>query len=271
MQNNHFNTPMELVSIIMPTYNSGKFLPDAIESVLAQTYPFWELLITDDASIDNTYAIAEDYSKRDARIRVFKLEKNSGAAKARNNSIKNANGRFLAFIDSDDWWYPDKLESQINFMLRNKVEFCFSAFEYADQNLSVTGVSFKPIKVSYTRMKLDCNVGTPGVVIDTKRLGKVYMPLINISEDWATWINVTQRTGYAYAINRPLWKYRCVEGSLSSSKIRLAKGNLVMYKKVLGYSSVKSLLVFVFLFLPSYFIKRLRNLFDSATYHKRQG
>ena len=259
MHDNHLNMSKELVSIVMPMYNSEKFLVEAIESVIAQSYTNWELLITDDCSSDKSFTIAQLYVQKDERIRLFTLDKNSGAAVARNNSIKKARGRFLAFIDSDDWWYPDKLESQIDFMTRNKIEFCFSAFEYANENLDVTGVSFKPIKISYSSMKLDCNVGTPGVVIDTKRLGKIYMPVIGISEDWATWIKVTQKTGYAYAINRPLWKYRSVKDSLSSNKLRLVKGNIHMYRKVLGYSKVKSFLVFMFLFLPHYFCKRIQN------------
>ena len=268
MKNEHPNIGDDLVSIVMPMYNSEKFLSDAIESVLAQTYTRWELLITDDCSTDKSRDIASSYVKRDKRIHLFNLERNSGAAMARNNSINKARGRFLAFIDSDDWWYPDKLESQINFMLRNNVEFCFSAFEYADQDLNVTGVSFKPIKISYSSMKVDCNVGTPGVVIDIKSLGKVYMPLIEVSEDWATWINVTKKTGYAYAINRPLWKYRSVEGSLSSNKLKLVKGNIHMYRSILGYSQVKSFFILIFLFFPHYFCKRIRNKIDAVRYNK---
>lgn len=261
-------SPNELVSIVMPTYNSARFVADAIESVLNQSYSNWELLITDDCSSDNTCCVVQEYAKKDSRIHLFRLPKNSGAALARNNSIKEAKGRFIAFIDSDDWWYPDKLESQLYFMLRNNVEFCFSAFEYADQNLNVTGVSFKPIKISYSRMKLDCNVGTPGVVIDTRVLGKIYMPLIGLSEDWATWITVTKKTGYAYSINRPLWKYRMVEGSLSSNKLKLVKGNLDMYQRVLGYSRIKSYFVFIFLFFPNYLYKRINNKIDSIRYKK---
>lgn len=268
MQRNTPDVPKDLVSIVMPMYNSEKFLSDAIESVLTQSYTNWELLITDDCSADRSCDIANSYAKKDKRIHLFKLDQNLGAAAARNNSIEKSKGRFLAFIDSDDWWYPEKLESQINFMLRNNVEFCFSAFEYADQNLNVTGVSYKPIKISYSSMKLDCNVGTPGVVIDTKYLGKVYMPLIGVSEDWATWINVTKRTGYAYSVNRPLWKYRAVEGSLSSNKLRLVKGNIHMYRKVLGYSQTKSLFVFIFLFLPHYLWKRIKNKIDALGYKK---
>lgn len=270
MQSNQESMSQELVSIVMPMFNSEKYLADAIDSVLAQSYGNWELLITDDCSSDNSYTLARHYAEKDDRIRLFKLDRNSGAAAARNHSIERANGRFLAFIDSDDWWYPDKLESQIDFMLRNRIEFCFSAFEYTDQELNVTGVSFKPIKISYSSMKLDCNVGTPGVVIDTKRLGKIYMPLIGVSEDWATWINVTQRTGYAYAINRPLWKYRSVDGSLSSNKLRLVKGNIHMYRKILGYSQIKSLCVFLFLFCPHYLYKRIRNKIDVIGYKKRK-
>lgn len=255
-----------LVSIITPVYNGAQFIGATIESVLSQTYSHWELLITDDCSSDDTVHVVEEYVKKDGRIKLFFSAQNAGAAMARNNSIRKAQGRYIAFIDADDWWYPDKLEVQLDFMVTNGYEFVFSAFEYADECLNVTGVSFKPKRISYNGLKIGCNIGTPGAVYDTQRIGKVFMPNLKAGEDWGTWLQVIQRTGYAYAINRPLWKYRIVTKSLSSNKWNLVRNDIQMYRVVLGYSRLKSICVFVFLFVPNHIIKIVRNKIESIFY-----
>lgn len=258
------------VSIITPAYNAAKFIGETIESVLKQTYPYWELLITDDCSSDDTVHLVEEYAQRDSRIKLFVLEQNAGAAAARNSSIAKAQGRYIAFLDGDDWWYPNKLEVQLDFMEKHQYEFVFSAFEYADEHLNVTGVSWKPRRISKRTMKIGCNIGTPGVIYDTKRIGKIYMPELKTGEDWGTWLRVVQQTGYAYAINTPLWKYRVIKGSLSSNKWKLVQNDIKMYREVLGYSKVRSLLMFTFLFLPNHFLKLIRNKMDSRCYCKRR-
>ena len=110
----------ELGSIITPSYNSQAYISQTIESILAQTYSKWELLITDDCSTDQTIEIIKSYQKNDIRIRLFLLDKNQGAGVARNNSIKEANGRYIAFCDSDDLWMPEKLKIQIDFIVKSK-------------------------------------------------------------------------------------------------------------------------------------------------------
>ena len=129
-----------LVSIVVPCYNVSKYIGAAIDSVLAQTYSNWELLITDDASTDDTVDIVSEYVERDHRIHLYRLEENCGAGMARNNSVAYAQGRYIAFLDADDWWYPNKLELQMRFMLSNGYEFKFTAFEYEDAELNVIGV-----------------------------------------------------------------------------------------------------------------------------------
>ena len=121
-------TSHPLVSIIMPTFNSERFLKDTLEGILQQTYVNWELLITDDGSTDNTIKIIKDYQAFEKRIHLFTLSENSGAAVARNNSISKSNGSFIAFCDSDDTWNEDKLEKQIGFMLDNNLNFSYSYF-----------------------------------------------------------------------------------------------------------------------------------------------
>ena len=128
----------DLVSIIVPAYNIEKYIAETIECVLNQTYQNWELEITDDCSTDGTVDAIVKYLSQDNRIHLWKLDKNSGAAEARNNSIRHARGRYIAFLDGDDWWYPDKLEKQIQFMEENNYEFTFTDFEYADATLNIT-------------------------------------------------------------------------------------------------------------------------------------
>ena len=153
------NTP--LVSIIVPTYNVEKYIEQTIECVLAQTFTNWELVITDDCSTDTTIEIIKRYIQVDKRIRLFILPQNSGAAFARNHSIEHARGRYIAFLDSDDWWYPEKLNKQMEFVQNTNCEFCFTAFEYADKDLKVTGVSHKPKKITYRDSFLWLKLGSP--------------------------------------------------------------------------------------------------------------
>ena len=258
-----------IVSIILPSYNLEKYISQTISSVLSQTYSSWELLITDDCSTDATVQIIRQYMNNDARIKLFILDKNSGAAVARNNSIREATGRYIAFLDGDDWWYPDKLQVQMDFIERNHYEFVFSAFEYADQDLNVVGVSFKPERISFNRLKMGNNIGTPGVIYDTKRIGKLYMPNIRVSEDWGLWLQIVRQTRFAYSINRPLWKYRVIPNSLSSNKSALALANIKVYTDFFGYSKFEAYLFFFFLFLPNHCIKRLKNKVDSYFYLKK--
>lgn len=255
-----------LVSIIVPTYNVEKYIAQTIECVLSQTFTDWELVITDDCSKDSTVKIIEKYTQEDERIKLHLLSNNSGAAAARNNSIEKASGRFIAFLDGDDWWYPEKLEKQMRFIQETHCEFCFTAFEYADMNLNVIGVSHKPKKITYRDIKLGCNIGTPGVIYDTLRIGKMYMPDMKVSEDWSLWIRIIEKTRSAYSINEPLWKYRILSNSLSRNKIRLIKSNINVYSQILGYSKFKSILVFCLGFAPRHICKMIYNKIDSALY-----
>lgn len=260
----------DLVSIIVPTYNVGKYITETLDCVLAQTYQNWELEITDDCSSDETVNIIEEYAKKDSRIHLWRVQKNGGAGAARNNSIAKARGRFIAFLDSDDWWYPTKLEKQISFMLENNHEFTFTAFEYGDKDLNITGVSHKPRYISKTRMKLGNNIGTPGAIYDTKNIGKIYMPDMRKSEDWGLWIKIANKTNGAYSINEPLWIYRTLPNTLSRNKWQFTLSNIEMYKKVLNYSTIKAWLFFIFLFLPNHLYKLMYNKLDTMMYIKNK-
>lgn len=262
------NTPT--ISIVVPCYNVAKYIGAAIESVLAQTYSDWELLITDDASTDETCAVVEGYAAKDSRIYLYRLPQNMGAGVARNNSIQQARGRYIAFLDADDWWYPNKLALQLQFMQEGDYEFTFTAFEYADVSLNVVGVSHKPKYISATKMKLGCNIGTPGVVYDTQRVGKMYMPPMRRSEDWSLWIKLSERTNGAYSLNIPLWKYRTLSNSLSRDKFDVVKSSLRVYTDIIGWSKLWAIVVFVFGFAPLYLLKIIYNRLDSLFYVRRR-
>lgn len=258
-----------LVSIVVPCYNVSKYIGAAIDSVLAQTYCNWELLITDDASTDGTVDVVKGYVERDSRVHLYQLEQNCGAGVARNNSLEYAQGRYIAFLDADDWWYPNKLELQLQFMLSNGYEFTFTAFEYADMELNVTGVSHKPKSISKLAMKFGCNIGTPGVVYDTQRIGKMYMPPMRNSEDWSLWLQIAEKTGAAYSINRPLWRYRTLRNSQSRDKLRVVDSVLKVYTDILHWSKCRAILTFTLIFMPLYLLKVIYNRVDSLFYLRK--
>jgi glycosyltransferase involved in cell wall biosynthesis len=250
----------------MPAYNVEQYISDAIESIINQTFTSWELLITDDCSTDNTRNIVSKYVEKDNRIKLFFLKVNSGAGAARNNSIDKATGRYIAFCDSDDWWYPYKLEMQYNFMKKNGFEFIFSACEFTNSKLEVTGISWKRLRVTRNTLLWECNIGTPGVVYDTKRIGKIYFPLMRKRQDWVMWLSIIAKTKYLYSINWPLWKCRIRANSLSSVKSSLIKYNIEVYNKILGYSKIKAYIFLLFGYLPNYFYRKIKNAMQSIVY-----
>lgn len=246
----------ELVSIITPCYNSSKYIGQMIESVIAQTYTNWELLITDDCSTDNSREIVEEYSKTDPRIKLFKLETNSGAGVARNNSIDKAQGRFIAFLDSDDMWKPEKLEKQLAFMITNGYQFTHSYTQVVDENNNVVGLNKKPDRVSFKSTRIINYIGTSSVIYDTKDIGKIYMKPIRRRQDFALWLNILQKTKYAYCIPEPLFIYRYAPNSLSSNKFKLLKYHVQVYEQALGYSKIHAYALFYFVSLPCFVWKK---------------
>ena len=247
-----------LVSIITATYNSSKFVVETIESILAQTYTHWELLITDDGSTDDTLAIVEAYMAKDARIKLFRLASNSGAGVARNHSISHAQGRFIAFCDSDDCWLPEKLEKQLAFMLEKDAALSYTSYyEQDEQSRRQAKVICKPT-IDYWAIRADDGIGCLTAIYDTEKLGKVYMPEMRKRQDWALWILIIQRCGIAYGLQEPLALYRDLRRSLSSNRLSLVKYNVAVYTDILHYSTLKAYLWFAFIFMPTYLTKKLR-------------
>lgn len=218
------------VSVITPLYNCSDFLEKTIQSVLSQTYKNWEMFMVDDCSKDDSLEIAQRYSAQDERIKVFQLEQNSGAAVARNTAIEAATGRFIAFLDSDDLWQPEKLEGQIDFMLSNNVAFSYTAYEKINESGDVFGVMGVPEKVTYKQLLKTCVIGCLTAVYDTNQLGKIYMPTTTRREDFATWLNVLKKVDCAYGLTQPLAQYRVYANQASGKKASMAKENWRLYR-----------------------------------------
>jgi len=230
-----------LITIITPNYNSEKFIANTIESVQMQTYENWEMLIVDDCSNDKSVNIAKKYAEKDKRVRVIKLDNNSGAAIARNRAIDIAQGRFIAFLDSDDLWKPKKLEKQMNFMLKNDYALTYTHYDLIDEEGMQYGKTFEaPDKVNYHNMLKTCSIGCLTAMYDTEKLGKVYMPLIKKGQDYATWLKILKMIPYAYGLDESLAIYRRRRKSISSNKIKAFVHQWNIYRNVEKLNFIKS-------------------------------
>ena len=235
-----------LVSIITPSYNSAKFISQTIDSVLAQTYQNWEMIIVDDVSKDNSVEIIEEYIKKDLRIKLIKLQKNSGAAMARNKALDEAVGKYIAFLDSDDLWLPNKLEKQLEFMQKNSFAFTFTAYTPMSENGNEDfSTIYVPKSLSYIQYCKNTIIGCLTVMIDREQTGKFHMPNIRSSHDMALWLQIMKRGFLAHGLNEVLSKYRVVSTSNTSKKYKAALEVWDVYRKVEKLSLIRSAWYFV--------------------------
>lgn len=231
----------QLVSIITPTYNCAKFIARTLDSVQAQTYKNWEMIIVDDCSQDNTKEIVEEYIKNDPRIKYHLLEENSGAAVARTKAMKLANGVYMAFLDSDDIWTSDKLERQIKWMNDNGYAFSCTAYEHIDENDKSLNRTIKTIKkTSYNRLLLDCPVGNSTVVYNVEKMGKFEVPNIRKRNDDALWLQMLKKEKYIWGMPDVLMKYRIRKDSISSNKFKVIKYHWILYRQIEHLSVFRS-------------------------------
>lgn len=235
---------MNIVSIIVPCFNSAIYIKETIESVLSQSFIDWELIIIDDCSTDNSIEVIRSVHGNDPRIKLIELSENVGVAEARNTGIREANGQFIAFLDSDDLWYPDKLEKQISFMKKNKIDFCYTGYEKIDEQGKPFQKMKAPLRISYKELLKTCYIGCLTAIYDTKNLGKIYMPTNTKREDYATWLNILKQTKYAYAVPETLAKYRVYSNQSSSKKINMAQENWNLYRNIENLNIVKTLYYF---------------------------
>ena len=223
----------KLVSIITPSFNSARFIEECILSVISQTYINWEMLIVDDCSQDNSVDIISKFSNNETRIRLFCLEKNVGPAEARNIAIRNASGKYIAFLDSDDIWCSNKLEDQLKFMEKNNVEFSFTSYQCVNENGDDMNKIIKaPKKMTYHSYLKNTIIGCLTVIIDKEKTGHFEMPIIKSSQDMALWLNIMKKGFTAYGLDINLAKYRIVSSSNTSNKLNAARDVWQVYRKI---------------------------------------
>ena len=235
----------KLVSIIMPTFLCSRFLPLSVASVQAQTWQNWELLIADDCSPDDTYSIASALAEKDSRIRLLRTKENAGPAAARNLALSNARGNYVAFLDSDDLWKPEKLEKQIAFMRRTGAQFSCTAYDRISEDGTVLGRVTPFQKADYKKVLYMANpVGNSTAMYDRDALGEFRVPPIRKRNDFALWLSILKKTDYAWGMEECLACYRVRENSVSSGKLDLLKYQWELYRHVEGLSLPQVALAF---------------------------
>ena len=233
----------KLVSIIMPSYNSAEFIRESIASVLAQTYNNWELIIVDDCSMDDTDKIVAEFA--DERIHYYKNERNSGAAVSRNNALKIANGKWVAFLDSDDLWIPEKLEKQISFMEQNGYHFSYTEYAQIKEDGQMLGVICTgPKKISNIKMHTYNYIGCLTVMYDREFIGEIQIADVKKRNDYAIWLKVIKKAN-CYLLPEILALYRIREsGSITSRNSgvsKLIKHHYILFKESEGENAVMSM------------------------------
>lgn len=230
----------ELVSIIMPSYNTGKFIKETIDSVLSQSYQNWELLIVDDCSSDNTEEIVGNF--QDDRIKFYKNEINQGAAHSRNRALKLAKGRWIAFLDSDDLWSNNKLKDQVDFMEKNGYSFSYTNYEEIDEKGQPLGkIVTGPKKITKIGMFNYCWPGCLTVMYDSSKIGLVQIENIRKNNDYAMWLKVIKQAD-CYLLDKNLAKYRKRTGSISNQGyLSLIKWHYRLFKQCENQSVIRSL------------------------------
>lgn len=239
-----------LVSIITPAYNSLGCIEETYKSILNQTYSNWEWLVTDDVSNDGTYEALVEISKSDERVKVFKNIINSGAAVSRNLSLQNAKGDFIAFVDSDDRWFVNKLSHQINLMIDLNVDFSFTAYELISEQSTPIGVtvdSNQQQPLDYDDMlRKKATLGCSTVMLRKSAFADIQMPLLRTGQDYALWLKLLKTGAKAYPINDVLTQYRILPNSISRNKLKKSLRQLQIYREVEDLSFFKTIECFCF-------------------------
>ena len=221
-----------MVSVIMPSYNAELYIAESIDSVLAQTYGNWELVITDDCSTDNTPLIVKTYCEKDPRIKFCVADRHSGIAETRNQSLLRAQGRFIAFLDNDDLWVAEKLEKQIQFMSEQDCSFSYSEYELLNEDGTPKGKTVRTAGViDYHKYLRNTIIGSGTIMFDRDKIGDVTMPHNATSDDMALWCKILKDGNQAFPIKEVLMKYRVRSNSASANKWKAAQDVWRVYRK----------------------------------------
>jgi glycosyltransferase involved in cell wall biosynthesis len=256
---NRNTSPMnlnQLVSVIMPAKDTGNYIAAAIESVIAQDYLAWELLVVDDHSRDRTAEIVKGYAARDSRILYLPLDArgSTGVSAARNHATRMSRGRYLAFLDSDDIWYPTKLSTQLGALEAHKAPLCYSGYRKMSEDGTVARRAVQvPATICYWELLKSNVIGCSTAIYDTTAAGKVLLPEATgqcspYFDDYAMWLRIARELnetrGFFVGIQEPLALYRLRRGSISNDKWRAARYTWRVYRHMEGLSLLSSLYYF---------------------------
>ena len=245
-----------MVSIITPVYNCEEFLEECIQSVLNQTFKDWELILIDDCSTDFSKRIIDKYLALDSRIRAYFFNKNVGAGVTRNKGIEISKKRFIAFLDSDDYWHTNKLKLQIDFMIQKNIEFSYTSFFELDKKDSVRKIILPPKNITSFSLLFNNYIKTLTAIYDSKRIGKIYMPNYRKRQDWGLWFNILTKTNKAYCLSEPLAYYRTSNASLSKNKFQLVKENFKFYRNFLQKNVIIRFIMMILFLLVHFSFKK---------------
>jgi glycosyltransferase involved in cell wall biosynthesis len=246
----------ELVSIITPTYNVEKYIRETLQSVLNQSYQNWEMILADDASNDHTISIIEEFAAKDSRIKVFKLPENRGNGFARNAALEKASGKYIAYLDADDLWFPEKLEKQIQFLKANNLYFTFSFYDSIDEEGNDLNRRVEsPNPLTYKQLFFCNYVGNLTAIYDADYFGKIIMETSQKRQDWRIWLTILKQIKTAKPVSESLAFYRIRKDSVSSSKFKLIKHNFGVYREFHRYNFVVSVLLMIRFLFTQLFVK----------------
>lgn len=232
-----------LVSIITPLYNGERYLAQTIESVLAQTYSDWEMIIINDGSTDGGPEIAESYAEKDPRIKVYS-QPNAGSAAARNSGIRRAKGRYIALLDSDDLWEPWFIEQQLNLLHHHRCQLVYGGHKRIDeQGEEILRPFIPPERVTYNDMLHTCSITCLTGLYDTKPYGKVFLheEFHSLRDDYIYWLEILRKCGVAYGNQGVIGSYRMSSASVSANKWKVIKPQYLVYRDVQKLGRLKSL------------------------------
>lgn len=237
-----------LISVVLPMYNAENFIEETIRSVLNQTYKTFEILVVDDCSNDKSVEIVESLIEEYKNIKLYINNENLGVAISRNRAVKNANGRFICYLDADDFWLPDKLEKQLNFVLQNDCAFSFTGYEFTTSMRKESGkIVTPPQMISYKEALRNHTIFTSTVMLDLSKLKKenIMMPDVRRGQDTATWWKILKITNKAFCLQEPLSLYRRTNSSLSSNKLKAIKRTWYLFRKVERLTLIQTIIPFV--------------------------
>jgi teichuronic acid biosynthesis glycosyltransferase TuaG len=232
---------MNRVSVIIPFFNKKIFFLRCINSVLSQTYKKFEIIIINDEITSSSFEFLKKIKKKDDRIKVFNNFKNLGAGLSRNVGIKLAKGKYIAFLDADDAWHADKLNFQINFMIKNKIIFSHTNYFIIDTNNKIIGSQIAPDKIYYNDLLKSCDIGLSTVMIDAKIKNELKFSNLKTKEDYVLWLKLSKKYPI-FGINKFYSNWRSSKSSLSSSYVRKIIDAFYVYNRFQKFNIIKSLL-----------------------------